>query len=217
MSERKSKIERQRREYGGVELLEEQAPAAPFALFERWLDEALAAELLDATAMSVATADAAGKVSVRTVLLKQWDETGFVFYTRYNSRKGLDLQTNPHAALLFHWREHSRQVQIRGRVGRLSRAENQAYFASRPRSSQIAAAVSCSRSHWGGRSELEEAMAAAERLLGGAAVPLPKAWGGYRVVAETVEFWQGRDNRLHDRLSYSAAPGGRWQRTRLSP
>ena len=187
--------------------------------FERWLDEAVADDrILEPNAMVLATADERGRPSARTVLLKGVDERGFVLYTNLGSRKGRDAEANPHAALVFDWLELQRQVVVTGTLEHVSDEDADAYFASRPRGSQVGAHASPQSSTIASRAELDEACeAAAKRHPEGEPVPRPPRWGGLRVVPETVEFWHGRPNRLHDRLRYRRDPTGVWVIERLAP
>jgi pyridoxamine 5'-phosphate oxidase len=194
---------------------ETQAAAEPFAQFRAWLDEALAAPIKEPNAMTLATADAAGRPSARVVLLRGWDERGFVFFTNYESRKGEEIAVNPHASLLFFWDVLEREVRIDGPIERLSDAESDAYFARRPRGHRLSAWASPQSRVVAGRATLEAAMADAEVRFPDD-VPRPAYWGGYRVVPETIEFWQGRRNRVHDRLVYRRVDAG-WRRERLAP
>jgi pyridoxamine 5'-phosphate oxidase len=207
-----------RRDYDHAKLDEAEAGDDPFALFDRWLTEALAAHVLDATAMTLATATIDGKPSARVVLLKHYDRRGFDFFTRYSTRKGAELEDNPRAALVFHWREQSRQVRIEGTVQRLPRTESEAYFATRPRASQLAARAASGLASIADRAALEQRFAAeARRCSSNESVPMPEDWGGYRTTPIAFEFWQGRPNRLHDRLVYERAEDARWLRHRLAP
>ncbi|HWO08099.1 MAG TPA: pyridoxamine 5'-phosphate oxidase [Polyangiaceae bacterium] len=206
----------ERREYLGQRLLEADAPAEPLPLFTAWLEHALSARLLDATAMVLSTASPGGQPSARVVLLKGHDERGLVFYTRYDSQKCSDLSENPRASALFHWRELDRQIRVDGHVARVSAEESQAYFATRPRSSQLAARASCGLGRVGA-DELERAYAAATQAWEGREVEMPEEWGGFRIHPVRFEFWQGRPNRLHDRIVYEAAADGAWRRFRLAP
>ena len=187
----------------------------PFRQFEAWFVEA-AAHVRVPEAMAVATASAGGAPSVRMVLLKGFDEHGFVFYTGYESRKGRELEANPVAALLFYWDPLGRQVRIEGGVARVPRDESEQYFRTRPRGAQLAALASRQSAVIGGRGELETRHAELERELAGSDVPLPPQWGGFRLVPVTFEFWQHRENRLHDRVRYRRE-AGRWPIERLSP
>jgi len=206
-----------RREYASRALSEADADPNPLSQFATWFDEALKSQLLDASAMTLATATASGEPSARTVLLKGADDRGFVFYTNYGSRKGRDLAQNPRACLLFFWAELERQIRITGAVEKTTREESEKYFHSRPIESQIGAAVSRQSQPIPDRSLLEaryEELAVKHR---DASVPLPESWGGYRVMPDAIEFWQGRRSRLHDRLLYTKHADGSWTRTRLEP
>jgi len=206
-----------RTEYMQRGLDEGQMDADPIRQFHVWFDEALKSQLTDANAMTLATASATGEPSARIVLLKGADESGFVFYTNYDSAKGRDLAANPRASLLFFWPELERQVRITGSVAKTTMAESDAYFHSRPVESQVSAAISNQSRAVVDRSELEARYAAALEKYQGSIVPLPSHWGGYRVSPERIEFWQGRKSRLHDRLVYTKQPGGSWSRARLEP
>jgi pyridoxamine 5'-phosphate oxidase len=188
----------------------------PLTLFESWLDEARAAEGLNAEAMAVATATPAGEPSARMVLLKGFDERGLVFFTNYASRKGNELEGNPRAALLFHWPALGRQVRVEGPVSRVERAESEAYARSRPRESQLSALASPQSEPVPDRAWLERRVEELDREHAGAELPVREDWGGYRVTAEAWEFWQHRDNRLHDRHRYERTPDG-WRVERLAP
>lgn len=205
-----------RRTYDRDSLDEARAALEPFAQFRRWFEDAQSGEILEPHAMTLATADARGRPSARVVLLRGWDERGFVFFTNYESRKGREIATAPFAALLFFWDRLERQVRIEGPIAPVDAAESDAYFARRPRGHQLSAWASAQSRIVAGRAELEMAMAEAERRFAGVDVPRPPYWGGYRVAPERVEFWQGRRNRVHDRLVYEPADGG-WTRTRLAP
>jgi len=188
----------------------------PLEQFRSWYAEAEAARLKAPQAMALATATAHGAPSVRMVLLKGADEHGFVFFTGYVSRKAGELDANPQAALLFHWDSLGRQVRIEGRVERVAGQESDAYFATRPRGAQLAAAASRQSSVLRDRAELDERVAELDREHAGSEVRRPEHWGGYRLVPETYEFWQHRDDRMHDRMRYRRASGG-WVVERLSP
>ena len=206
-----------RREYASRSLNETETQPDPIEQFRIWFDEALKAQLLDANAMSLATATPAGEPSVRTVLLKGLDQDGFVFFTQYDSAKGRELASNPRAALLFYWRELERQVRITGQVSRVSREASEVYFATRPIESQWAAWAGRQSSEIPDRDTLEKQFAEIKRRYADQTVPCPPDWGGYRVEAERIEFWQGRPGRLHDRLLYLRQADGTWTRTRLAP
>jgi pyridoxamine 5'-phosphate oxidase len=188
----------------------------PLTLFESWLDEARSAEGLNAEAMAVATATPGGEPSARMVLLKGFDDRGLVFFTNYASRKGNELKRNPRAALLFHWPALGRQVRVEGPVARVERAESEAYARSRPRESQLSALASPQSEPVPDRAWLERRVEELDREHAGAELPVREDWGGYRVTAETWEFWQHRDNRLHDRHRYERTPDG-WRVERLAP
>lgn len=203
---------------GGDELREEALADGWRAQFERWLADAVQRGVVEPNAMVLATADAGGRPSARTVLLKGVDDRGFVLFTNHRSRKGSDLAVNSRAALLFPWHAMQRQVEVTGRAEPISGEESDAYFATRPRGSQLSAAASPQSSVIAGRGELERARDELEACLpDGAAVPRPAHWGGLRVVAESVEFWQGRPDRLHDRLRCRRGEDGSWVVERLAP
>ena len=205
-----------RAEYAREGLDEADAGGDPVALFGRWLDDAVAAGVNESNAMALATADAAGRPSVRIVLLKGFDDAGAVFYTNYASRKGEELAANPWASAVLLWHPLQRQVRIEGRVERLDPAESDAYFASRPRGAQIGAAASHQSRPVEDRARLEAQVADVERTFDGRDVERPDEWGGYRLTLDAVEFWQGRANRVHDRLRFTRDGRG-WSRERLQP
>jgi len=205
-----------RKDYGIAGLLEKDLAKNPFRQFETWFAEAEAAKVPEPNAMTLATADRAGRPSARTVLLKAVDGRGFVFYTNYESRKGRELADNVQAALVFPWITMERQVIVEGPVARVSREEAEVYFHSRPRASQLAAWASPQSTVVAGRPVLEESYRVVERKYEGREVPLPPQWGGYRLSPVTVEFWQGRRSRLHDRLRYRREDGGDWVVERLA-
>ena len=189
----------------------------PLEQFEHWFAEAKRAGVEVPEAMTLATADAEGAPSARMVLLKGVGEDGFVFYTGYGSRKSEELEQNPRAALVFYWRPLGRQVRVEGSVERVPEPESAAYFATRPRGSQLAAWASKQSRPLGSREELERRYAELEREYEGREVPLPPHWGGYRLRPEAIEFWEHRENRLHDRFRYTRAREGGWKVERLSP
>jgi len=206
-----------RKHYQHEGLAEEQLAADPVTQFTEWFHQADEAGVIEPNAMVLSTADAAGRPSSRTVLLKGFDRRGFVFFTNYGSRKGAELSVNPQAALLFPWIAIARQVLVAGRVEKVGRDETAAYFRTRPHGSQLGAWASEQSSPVAGREVLEQRYAElSRRYPEGEGVPVPPFWGGYRVVPEEVEFWQGRENRLHDRLRY-VAEGGGWRVERLCP
>ncbi len=204
-----------RKDYALRSLDEREVDPDPFRQFHAWLGEAIAAQVPEPTAMVLATVDAPGRPSARVMLLKALDERGFVFYTNYLSRKGEELATRPHAALAFFWKELERQVRIEGTVEKVSAAEADEYFASRPLGSRIGAWASTQSATIESRAWLEARVKAAETQHGDTP-PRPPHWGGYRVIPSWLEFWQGRQSRLHDRIAYTLE-GGRWKITRLSP
>jgi pyridoxamine 5'-phosphate oxidase len=210
-------FEDMRRDYAGGELDEGDLAGDWPTQFGRWLADAADAGLPEPNAMVLATADAAGRPSARTVLLKGYDEAGFVFFTNYRSRKGGELSANPYASLVFPWFAMFRQVLVVGAVERTSRAETEAYFATRPRGAQLGAWASPQSRPLTDRAELEDAWRAAEDDFGADPVPPPPHWGGFRVVPETVEFWQGRTSRLHDRLRFRRIGADAWIVERLAP
>jgi len=206
-----------RKEYSLAGLLEKDLARDPFRQFDRWFQEAEAAGIIEPNAMVLATAGRDGRPGARTVLLKGVDGRGFTFFTNYESRKGRDLEGNPVATLVFPWHALERQVTVGGPVAKISREESEAYFHSRPRGSQLGAWVSPQSSIVPGRSVLEQSLKSLEAKYAGQTVPLPPYWGGYRLAPDTVEFWQGRRNRLHDRLRYRRETTGDWIVERLAP
>jgi len=188
----------------------------PVRQFQNWFDEARRAGILEPNAMSLATTGSSGMPDLRTVLLKYFDDQGFVFYTNYGSRKARELNENPKAALLFPWLGLNRQVRIQGAVEKVTKAESLRYFASRPRGSQIGAWVSEQSKAITSRGLLEQKVAEMKRKFSKGEIPLPDFWGGYRVVPERMEFWQGRPSRLHDRFEY-VREGDVWVIQRLQP
>ncbi len=188
----------------------------PVSQFERWYGQAVAADILQPNAMTLATVSATGEPSLRVVLLKSYDQQGFVFYTNYESRKSREIAANPNVALLFFWIEFERQVKIRGRASKISAAESLKYFSSRPRGSQIGAWCSPQSSVIDSRRFLEAEFERMKQKFFNREIPLPSHWGGYRVRPDTYEFWQGRPNRLHDRFHYQCNERG-WQISRLAP
>jgi pyridoxamine 5'-phosphate oxidase len=207
-----------RREYHRAALTEADVDPDPARQFERWLSEAIRAELPEPTAMTLATADAAGRPSARIVLLKGATGDGFDFYTNYESRKGGELAIRPDAALLFHWVELERQVRVEGRIAKLPAADSDAYFASRPLLSRVGAWASPQSRVIADRAWLESEFAVAQQraAANGANVPRPAHWGGYRLTPMVMEFWQGRRSRLHDRIRYRR-DDAQWRVERLAP
>lgn len=213
-----SKIADLREDYQQATLELDKVATSPIQQFKIWFDEAMKADVKEPNAMTLATCTAEGKPSARIVLLKGLEETGFVFYTNYDSRKGQELENNPHAALVFNWLELEKQVRIEGRAERLSAEASTKYFQSRPKGSQIGAWASPQSQIINDRnileqnvSKLKEEYADAEQL------PRPEHWGGYQVYAEVVEFWQGRSSRLHDRIRYTHQADASWKVERLAP
>lgn len=189
----------------------------PILQFQHWFEEALATDLAEPNSMSLATVDEASRPSLRTVLLKLYDHQGFVFFTHYESRKSREMAANPQVALLFPWVALARQVEIAGRVERLSTLESLKYFATRPRGSQIGAWASPQSRVIGSRALLEAKVSEMQRKFAQGGIPLPDFWGGFRVIPRRIEFWQGRENRLHDRFVYCLQSDGRWRIERLAP
>ncbi|MFJ6086366.1 pyridoxamine 5'-phosphate oxidase [Streptomyces sp. NPDC092369] len=208
-----------RKQYRAEGIAEPDLAATPVEQFARWFEQAATeAQLFEPNAMVVSTANAEGRLSSRTVLLKHFDEQGFVFYTNYGSRKAADLAENPYVSLLFPWHPMARQVIVTGVARRTGRDETAAYFRTRPHGSQLGAWASAQSSVIASRAELDASYAElAARYSEGEQVPVPPDWGGFRVAPRSVEFWQGRENRLHDRLRYAAEPDGGWRVERLSP
>lgn len=205
-----------RKEYIHASLSESDVAADPMAQFKKWFDEALKANVPEANAMSLATVAANGRPSSRIVLIKEFNDRGFSWFTNYESRKGHELHQNQYAALLFHWIELERQVRIEGHVERVSAAENDTYFQSRPLGSRIGANASSQSEPVASRQALEKNYAEAEAQYGDHP-PRPEHWGGYRLVPDYIEFWQGRSSRLHDRIAFKLQADGSWERLRLQP
>ena len=205
-----------RREYVSQPLTEASVKADPIAQFKHWFAEALAAEQPDVEAMTLSTATPEGRVSARIVLLKGCDERGFVFFTNYESRKGRQLTNNPQAALTFYWHTLNRQVCIAGRVEKVGRAESESYYQTRPRGSQIGAWASPQSQEIAGREVLEQRVAELAARFETEPIQCPPFWGGYLLRPDSIEFWQGRESRLHDRIFYTRQNGG-WRIARLAP
>lgn len=204
-----------RRDYARASLTERDVDPDPIAQFEKWFEEALHAQMIEPNAMTLATSTRDGHPSARVVLLKGADARGFVFFTDYRSRKGAELDANPHVSLCFWWDALQRQIRITGTVARASREESEAYFKTRPHGSRIGAWASHQSSTLPSRDSLEKEVERLERAYP-EDVPLPPHWGGYRVTPDSLEFWQGRPSRLHDRIVYTR-DGARWVIGRLSP
>lgn len=205
-----------RRDYARARLDERDVDPDPLVQFHKWFDDARRAELPEPNAMTLATATPAGVPSARMVLLKAADERGFTFFTDYRSRKGQELEANPHAALVFFWGELERQVRITGTVSRVSREETEAYFRTRPRESRLGAWTSHQSTVLAGRETLEARLREVAARHPGDEVPTPPHWGGYLLKPDALEFWQGRESRLHDRVRYQREAGS-WRIERLSP
>ena len=205
-----------RRDYSLKELTEETVSSDPFKQFSDWLNDAINSGTPEPTAMNVATVGSDARPSSRVVLLKGFDNTGFVFFTNYESQKGRELAANPNCALHFFWPELERQINIRGVAGKTSREESETYFRSRPFASRIGAWASAQSSVIGSRELLKHNVEELSERYSDGEVPLPPFWGGFRVTPDRFEFWQGRPSRLHDRICYEWTDGG-WNITRLSP
>ncbi len=205
-----------RRDYESHGITRKNMDSDPFVQFGQWLQRARDLELLDATAMTLATADTAGRPSARVVLLKHFDADGFCWYTDARSQKGRELAANPQASLLFHWRDLSRQVRVHGRAETLPADDADKYFNLRPEGSRFSAAASHQSAEITSRSQLEDEVLRLRAAYPDGDVPRPDAWLGYRLTPEYFEFWQGQDNRLHDRIVYEPLAGG-WAMKRISP
>ncbi len=207
-----------RETYGLAELSEQNCEANPIVQFERWIKDAQAADLNEPNAMTLATASPDGRPSARVLLLKEVSDVGFVFYTNYTSRKARELEANPFAALTFYWSELERQVRVEGQVQRLPRPQSEAYFRSRPKGSQLGAWASHQSKVLPSREPLDLRLRELEQHYSSTnEIPVPEFWGGYCLVPDAIEFWQGRPNRLHDRLRYKKDDKGGWTLDRLSP
>jgi pyridoxamine 5'-phosphate oxidase len=206
-----------RKDYTLQDLSETGVDPNPFIQFKQWFDQALAAQLPEPNAMTIATATPYGKPSARMVLLKDFDQRGFVFFTNYNSRKGQELSENPQAALVFWWAELERQVRITGKVEKVSQAESDGYFYSRPENSRLGAWASYQSEVIASREDLEQRLQDLQHKYETQEIPRPPHWGGLRVIPTEIEFWQGRPSRLHDRLLYTHLDNGNWKIERLSP
>ena len=203
-----------RKEYLKSGIVKDNLKSNPIEQFSLWFDQAIEANIIEPSAMSLATSD--DYIGIRTVLLKFFDDKGFVFFTNYESKKSKQLQNNPQAALLFPWLALERQVKIIGSVEKITKLESLKYFSSRPKDSQIGAWSSQQSSKISSRAILIDQFAAMKKKFANGEIPLPEFWGGYRVVPQSIEFWQGRESRLHDRLIYERKDNG-WDISRLSP
>lgn len=214
----KEKLEKLRRDYGSAKLLESELSNNPMDLFEKWFTEALEAEVYEPNAMTLATVRHDRKPAARIVLLKGFEaERGFIFYTNYLSAKGQELAQNPEAALVLYWAELARQVRIEGTIEKISQEESTAYFHSRPRGSQIGAVISPQSQVLTSPNQLELLKQKVEDSYQNKTIPKPVHWGGYLVKPCLIEFWQGRTDRLHDRIVYKKASAERWEMNRLAP
>jgi pyridoxamine 5'-phosphate oxidase len=212
----KEELQNLRQDYSAATLAEEDIERDPFQQFGKWFDDAVNAQLYEPNVMTLATADRFGKPSARIVLLKEFDQNGFVFYTNYDSKKGQDLLENPQAALVFFWPELQRQVRIEGLVSKVDAATSDAYFHSRPVGSQIGATASPQSRKLADRKLLEDKVIELTESFAGKEIPRPSHWGGYLIEVTHMEFWQGRSSRLHDRLTYDLMDGS-WIINRLAP
>lgn len=205
-----------RKNYSLQELLESNCKEDPFEQFSIWFEDARNSSILEANAMSLSTADKKGRVSSRIVLLKNFDSEGFIFFSNYESQKAKDLQENPFSSLLFFWDVLERQIRIEGKIEKISYFESEKYFKSRPIESQLGAHASKQSSIVKDRNELENKFAELKTQYEGKEIPMPKDWGGFKLIPDRFEFWQGRKSRLHDRIEYKLE-GSVWRKVRLSP
>jgi pyridoxamine 5'-phosphate oxidase len=217
MSIEKSTIQNLRQDYRSASLSKSDIDKNPFQQFSKWFKEALNAKVTEPNAMTIATSSKNGIPSARIVLLKEFDENGFVFYTNYNSQKGKELEENPHAALIFFWADLERQIRIEGLVEKVTEEEATEYFNSRPKGSQLGAHTSPQSETIPNRSFLEYKLADLEKEYHYKDIPKPLHWGGYRVIPNKIEFWQGRTSRLHDRIVYLKNNDQTWRFERLAP
>ena len=211
------KVDERRKDYQQFNLREQDVDPDPIRQFRTWFEDASLSDVIEVNAMALATATPDGRPSVRMVLLRGFDERGFAFFTNYESRKARELEENPCAALVIFWHGLERQIRIEGRVERASEAESDDYFQGRPAGSRVGAWASPQSRVISGRDILDAMCAEVEARYPDGAVPRPPNWGGYRVIPHSIEFWQGRPNRLHDRLRYSRSPVGGWLIERLAP
>lgn len=206
-----------RKTYAQAQLLESETASEPMEQFGRWWNQALEAQIDEVNAMTLATVDAKGMPDARIVLLKGVDAAGFHFYTNYQSQKGIQLESNGQGALVFFWKELERQVRVRGRIERMPASESDRYFHSRPKESQLGAIASPQSSVIEGRDWLDQRYESVEQEYKEKDPVRPPHWGGFRLIADSVEFWQGRPGRMHDRIAYKKDPSGSWLRQRLAP
>ena len=217
MNIEKSTIQNLRKDYSSESLSEEDVLENPYLQFEKWFKEALNAEISEPNAMTIATASKEGIPSARIVLLKEFTLDGFVFYTNYNSQKGKELESNPYASLVFFWVDLERQIRIEGVVEKVSEEESSSYFYSRPKGSQLGALTSPQSQTIPNRKFLEDKLVELEEEYLVKDIPKPEHWGGYRVIPNRIEFWQGRSSRLHDRIVYIQSKDNTWKFERLAP
>lgn len=217
MAEQQINIKDLRQDYRSAFLLEKDVENNPFKQFEKWFSEAVKANVLEPNAMTLATATKEGLPSARVVLLKGFDDEGFTFFTNYNSEKGKQIEDNPKAALTFFWGDVERQIRIEGDIKKISVQESEEYFHSRPKGSQVGAIVSPQSEVIPNREFLENNLALLTETYSNKEVTKPEHWGGYKVIPHTIEFWQGRSNRLHDRILFSLTTEGSWKIERLAP
>lgn len=217
MQQQSHSIANIRRDYKLQTLSEEEVAVSPFLQFSKWWNEAVESHIDEVNAMTLATVDSAGKPHARIVLLKDYDENGFVFFTNYNSNKGKEMENNPNVSLVFFWKELERQVRIEGSVTKIAAAKSDEYFFSRPAGSRIGAWASPQSSVITSRKVIEDNFLITEQKFGSEQIPRPEHWGGYIVAPDCFEFWQGRSSRLHDRIRYKSSINGSWKVERLAP
>ena len=206
-----------RKEYKRFQLIENNIESNPFKQFEKWMNEAVTAEVEEPTAMTLATISTKGFPSARMVLLKGYDEKGFTFFSNYESRKGNHIKINPNVALVFYWKELERQIRIEGEAVKVSSKESDVYFASRPFESQVSACISEQSTTIPDRNYIEMLFQMFVKKQGDKPIKRPDNWGGYRVIPRRIEFWQGRENRLHDRIKYCSKDSKNWKIKRIAP
>lgn len=217
MNIEKSTIQNLRKDYSSESLSEDDVLENPYLQFEKWFKEALNAEISEPNAMTLATASKEGIPSARIVLLKEFTLDGFVFYTNYNSQKGKEIESNPYASIVFFWVDLERQIRIEGVVEKVSEEESSSYFYSRPKGSQLGALTSPQSQTIPNRKFLEDKLVELEEEYLVKDIPKPEHWGGYRVIPNRIEFWQGRSSRLHDRIVYIQSKDNTWKFERLAP